>query len=79
VRGKIAEAAVERNALIKAIGNFIKELLPNATLVNTMKRESVELGTKTVPYYTTPPPSYETPISTRIEGLSIATSTLPPY
>jgi hypothetical protein len=74
VRGKIAEAAVERKALIKAIGN-----LPNATLVNTMKRESVELGTQTVPAYTTPPPSYETPISTRIEGPPIATSTLPPY
>jgi hypothetical protein len=47
VRGKIAEAAVERKALIKAIGNFIKEVLPNATLVNTMKRES---DTQTVPY-----------------------------
>jgi hypothetical protein len=79
VRGKIAEAAVERKALIKAIGNFIKEVLPNATLVNTMKRESVEIGTQTVPDYTTPPPSYETPISTRIEGPPIATSSLPPY
>jgi hypothetical protein len=40
-----------------------------------MKRESVELGTPTVLGYTTPPPSYETPISgTRIEGLPIATS-----
>jgi hypothetical protein len=38
VRGKITEASVERKALIKAIGNFIKEVLPNVTLVNTMKR-----------------------------------------
>jgi hypothetical protein len=79
VRGKIAEADVERKALIIAIGIFIKEVLPIATLVNTSKRKTVELGTQTVPDYTTPPPSYETPISTRIEGPPIATSTLPPY
>jgi hypothetical protein len=65
VRGKITEASVERKALIKAIGNFIKEVLPNATLVNTNKRES---DTQTVPDYTTQPPLYETPNSTRKEG-----------
>jgi hypothetical protein len=78
VRGKIAGAAGERKALIKAIGNFITEVLPNATLVNTSKRESVELGTQTVTDYT-PPLSYETLISTRFKGSPIATSTLPPY
>jgi hypothetical protein len=40
VRGKIAETSVERKALIKAIANFIKEVLPNATLVNSIKRDS---------------------------------------
>jgi hypothetical protein len=76
VRGKIAEASVERKALIKANGKFIKEALPNTTLVNRMKRESYTL---TVPDYTTPPPSYKTPINTRIKCPPIATSTLPPY
>jgi hypothetical protein len=65
VRSDIAEAAVERKALIKATGTFIKEVLPNATLVSTMKRES---GIQTVTDYTTPKPSYKTPISTRIDG-----------
>jgi hypothetical protein len=61
VRGKIDKASIERKAFIKAIGIFIKEVLPNA---NPMKRDS---DTQTVPDYTTPPPSYETPISTRKE------------
>jgi hypothetical protein len=51
VRGKIAEAAVERGALIKAITDFIKTVLPDITLVQkvaTLKRESVEFGTQTL-------------------------------
>jgi hypothetical protein len=49
MRGKIGEAAVERKDLIKAIANFVKEVLPNATLVDTPpKRESVELGTQII-------------------------------
>jgi len=32
MRGEIAEAAVERRALIKATVDFIKEVLPGATL-----------------------------------------------
>jgi hypothetical protein len=50
VRGKIAEAAVERRALIKAVTDFIKTVLPEITLVQkvaTPKRESVEFGTQT--------------------------------
>jgi hypothetical protein len=48
VRGKIAEAAVNRKPLIKAIANFVKDVLPNTTLVDTSpKRESVELATQT--------------------------------
>jgi hypothetical protein len=76
VRGKIAEAAVKRKALIKAIANFVKDILANTTLVDTpLKRESVELGTQTITDRTTPQPPYETPISgTRFEGLPIATS-----
>jgi hypothetical protein len=41
MHGEIAEAAVERRALIKAIADFIKEVLPDATLtqkVDTLKR-----------------------------------------
>jgi hypothetical protein len=58
-RGKIAEAAVERRALIKVIADFIKVVLPNTTLtqkVYTPKRESAELGTQTVENLATPPP-----------------------
>jgi hypothetical protein len=46
VRGKIPEAAVEPKALIKAIVDFIKTVLPHTTLIDTPKRESVELGTQ---------------------------------
>jgi hypothetical protein len=62
--------------LIKAIANFVKDVLPNSTLVDTpLKRESVELGRQTITDQTTPPPPFETPISgTRFEGLPIATS-----
>ena len=44
MRGEIAEAAVERTALIKAIADFIKKVLPDTTLalkVATSKSESV--------------------------------------
>jgi hypothetical protein len=59
MRGEIAEAAVERRALIKTIADFIKVVLPDATLtekVDTPKRESVDLGTQTVQNLATPPP-----------------------
>jgi hypothetical protein len=52
VRGKIAEAAVESKALIIAIEDFIKTVLPDITLtpqLATPKRESVEYGTQTTP------------------------------
>jgi hypothetical protein len=84
MRGEIAEAAVERRALIKAIADFIKEVLPDATLtqkVDTPKRDSAELGTQTVQNLATPLPLpsntsagkvvYETqtsPVSTRYAG-----------
>jgi hypothetical protein len=71
VRGKIAEAAVERKALIKAITDLLIEVLPKGTPVNAPKRESVDLGTQTVTDHATPTPTYETPISsTRFEGPS---------
>jgi hypothetical protein len=60
VCGKIAEAVVERNALIKANVNFINKVLPNVTLVDTPERES---GTQTVTDKATPPSPYETPVS----------------
>jgi hypothetical protein len=47
VRGKIAEAVVERKALIKAITDFIKTLLPDTTLIRKVdrpKRESRRVG-----------------------------------
>jgi hypothetical protein len=36
VRGKIADADVERKALIKANANFVKDVLSNATLVENL-------------------------------------------
>jgi hypothetical protein len=39
--GKIAEAAVECKALIKAIGNFVKYVLANAALVITQQKENL--------------------------------------
>jgi hypothetical protein len=61
VRGKIAEAAVERKALIKAITDFIKTVLPDIILtqkVTIPKRVSVEYGTQTAP----PPPTRVVPL-----------------
>jgi hypothetical protein len=58
VRGEIAEAAIGRMTLIKAIADFIKDVLPDATLtqdVATPKRESVEFGTHTVQNLATTP------------------------
>ena len=52
MREEIAEAAVGRKALIKAIADFIKVVLPDTTLTQkavTPKSESVELGTQTTP------------------------------
>jgi len=57
MRGEIAEAAVGRKALIKAIADFIKVILPDTTLaqkVTTPKSGSVDLGTQTVRNLTTP-------------------------
>jgi hypothetical protein len=64
VRGKIAEAGVELKVFNKAIANFVKDLLPDTTLVHTPpKRKSVELGTQTITDQATPPPPYETPVT----------------
>jgi hypothetical protein len=90
MRGEIAEAAVEGRALIKAIADYIKEVLTDATLtqkVDIPKRESVELGTQIVQDLATQPPLpstssagevvYETqtsPVSTRFAGPPTAAS-----
>lgn len=61
MREEISEAAVGRKALIKAIADFIKVVLPDTTLTQkavTPKSESVELGTQT-----TPPPPRSTPLT----------------
>jgi hypothetical protein len=72
VRGKIAEAVVERKDLIKGIANFVEDVLPNATVVDTpSKRESTELGTQTITDQTTPPPPYETPNNGTRIGVSL--------
>ena len=79
MREEIAEAAVGRRALIKAIADFTKVVLPDTTLAQktiTPKSESVELGTQTTPSRSAPLLStssesdvvYETetsPVSTR--------------
>jgi hypothetical protein len=59
MRGEIAKAVVELRALIKAIVDFIKVVLPDATLtqnVETPKRVSADLGTQTIQILATPPP-----------------------
>ena len=51
MRSEIAEAAVGRKALIKAIADFIKAVLPDTTLsqkVTTPRSGSVEEGTQTL-------------------------------
>ena len=85
MRGEIAEAAVGRKALIKAIADFIKVILPDTTLaqkVTTPKSGSVDLGTQTVRNLTTPPRFVATssagdvyeaetsPVSTRFAGVT---------
>ena len=58
MRDEIAEAAVGRKALIKAIADFIKVILLDTALaqkVATPKSGSVDLGTQTVRNLTTPP------------------------
>jgi hypothetical protein len=57
MRGENAEAAVERKALIKAIADFIKVVLPDSTLapkVTLPKSTSAEFGTQTVRNLRTP-------------------------
>jgi len=39
MRGEISEAAVERRALIKAIANFIKVILPDTTLAQKVANQ----------------------------------------
>jgi len=56
MRREIAEAAVGRKALIKAIANFIKVILPDTTLaqkVTTPRSDSAEEGTQTLRNLTT--------------------------
>ena len=57
MRGEIAESAVGRKPLIKAIADFIKLILPDSSLAQklaTPKSGSVDLGTQTVRNLSTP-------------------------
>jgi len=59
IRGEITKAAVGRKALIKAIADFIKAILPDTTLaqkITTPRSESMELGTQADMNLATPPP-----------------------
>ena len=62
MRSEIAEAAVGRKALMKAIADFIKAVLPDTTLaqkVTTPKSGSAEEGIQTVRDKTTTAPQFE--------------------
>jgi len=64
MRGDIEEAAVGRRALIKAIADFIKAVLPETTLaqkVTILKSESQ--STQTVRHLTTPPSQPPRPVA----------------
>jgi len=54
--GEIAEAAVGRKALIKAIADFIKVILPGTTLAQKVTTPRSESGTQTDMNLATPPP-----------------------
>jgi len=72
MRGEIEKAAVGCKALIKAIADFIKEVLHDTNLaqkVATSKSKSVELGTQTVRHLTTPPQSVAVPSTSTYYGL----------
>ena len=62
MRGKIAEAAVGRKALIKAIANFIKVVLPDTTLAQKVTTPRSESGTQTDMNLATPPPPRSAPL-----------------
>jgi len=62
MRGKIAEAAVGRKALIKAIANFIKLVLPDTTLAQKVTTPRSESGTQTDMNLATPPPPRSAPL-----------------
>ena len=62
MRGKIAEAAVGRKELIKAIANFIKVVLPDTTLTQKLTTPRNESGTQTDMNLATPPPPRSAPL-----------------
>jgi len=71
MRSEIAEAAVGRKALIKAIADFIKVILPDTTLaqkVTTPRSGSTEEGTQTVRNLTTTALRFEPLPSTSSAG-----------
>jgi len=80
MRSEIAEAAVGRKALIKAIADFIKAVLPDTTLaqkVTTPRSESTEEGTQTVRNLTPSAPRFESLPSTSSAGDVYETETSP--
>jgi len=80
MRGEIAEAAVGRKALIKAIADFIKVILPGTTLaqkVTTPRSESVELGKQTDMNLATPPRSVPLPSTSSAGDVVYETETSP--
>jgi len=80
MRGQIEEAAVRRGALIKAIADFIKKVLPDTTFVQkvtTPKSESVELGTRSVQHLATPPGSVALPSTSSARDVVYETETSP--
>ena len=81
IRGEIAEAAVGRRALIKAIADFIKVILPDTTLaqkVTTPRSLSIELGTQTDMNLATPPRSAPLP-STSSAGDDVYETATSPF
>jgi len=80
MRCEIAEAAVGRKALIKAIADFIKMILPDTTLsqkLTTLRSGSAEEGTQTVRNLTTTPLRFEPLSSTSSAGDVYETETSP--
>jgi hypothetical protein len=78
-RGEIEEASVGRRALINAIADFIKTVLPNTALAPKAvvpKSEAVEFGTQTVQRPRTPSPPPPLP-STSSAGDVFETETSP--
>jgi hypothetical protein len=80
-RSEIEEASVERKALITAIADFIKKVLPDTSIAPKAvkpKIEAVEFGTQTVRHQAKLPPSAPPPLpSTSSAGEVFETETSP--